>query len=124
MAVARLWNAKPIPSGPAVYNGGVETSSTQNPQNPGQHRRPLPKKNPFIALPSRKFPVSILPHFAFSNLLIWFALPSPTRFPSGSADFFPFPYRSPVESLDSYSIRLPTSNCCAKRPALCFLKLN
>jgi hypothetical protein len=53
MAVARLWNAKPIPSGPAVYNGGVETSSTQNPQNPGQHRRPLHKKNaiPRIAIP-------------------------------------------------------------------------
>jgi hypothetical protein len=33
-AVARLWNAKPIPSGPAVYDGGVETSPTRNPKVP------------------------------------------------------------------------------------------
>ena len=33
--VARLWNAKPIPSGPPVYGGGVKTSSIRCPKIPG-----------------------------------------------------------------------------------------
>jgi hypothetical protein len=65
MAVARLWNAKPIPSGPPVYGSGVETSSTQNPQGPGERgrlgrRRVRPRVRP-IEKPTGLRPQNVQP---------------------------------------------------------------
>ena len=95
MAVARLWNEKPIPSGSAVYDGGVETSSTQNPKLPCRacvvrpwsfvchstglacHRKP-PGPRPHSSPPPRKISAEAVPHSSKLVLFVLKKIPSRT----------------------------------------------